>query len=387
MVKWGKKEASSTSAFIAAAWLAVTPLFMSQSVNPNMHLPMTFFALGLGYSLKFNKTWGQFLFSLALVISHLQGLYYLTPLWLWWFFTSNSPIKERIGHGAKLLTLPAILFLAWLYYHQSITGWALSSPDYAGHRGFPGIKRFVVNLILSDWRMVDYGQIAFFVLPCIALIKGKAKWSKRHPMVVFLTIYLFNALALAVTTKTGPMHRYLLPCLPFIILANLDYLDKLGNWKKALLSLVLLSGHFWFYPGKVMGDATLAYRNIFPLLKEAKEEFGHPVFHTYAPLSNPEFDTYLGTSKTDYRALYSLELEDAHHVIVSNISGDFSQRELNTLHSNWPVKTYERRNVYLEVYSNPEKVKHPITGPKRKIGKLEQWIIWLKHKIKGKDSV
>jgi hypothetical protein len=149
----------------------------------------------------------------------------------------------------------------------------------------------------------------------------------------------------------------------------------------------LISGHWWFYPGKIMGDATLAYRSVFPLLEEAKEDFGHEPFHTYAPLGNPSATTKLNGDSTDIQHLYNTNIDNVNYVIKSNISGDFSHAEIAELESNWPSKTYEKGYVYLEVYSNPERVSQPITGPGRKVGKLESWIIRLKHKIKGKDSV
>lgn len=388
-VKWARKEGHGHTAYLGGVLLLISPLFVSQTINPNMHLPLTFFSLGLAYSLKYNRKAGQITYSLLLVIIHLQGLYFLAPIWLWWFFSkSEQGSGEKIIHGIKMLLLPGLAFVGWVAYHYYTTGWALSSPDYAGHRGFPGIKRFIVNLILADWRMVDYGQLAFFILPTIALIGGKAKWKWNDAIVLFLIVYTFNAFALAATTKTGPMHRYILPCLPFIVLANLTYLKEIKTGQQLALIALLISGHFWFYPGKIMGDATVSYRSIFPLLDEAKSEFGDVTFYTYAPLSNPSQQSKLCCSESDYQALYNIEdINSVPYVIVSNISGDFKSSELNDLHKNWKVKTYEKGYVYLEVYSNPAMVDQPLTGPVRKIGWFEQWLIKLKHKIKGKDGV
>ncbi|MFT5724850.1 MAG: hypothetical protein ACI9JN_001973, partial [Bacteroidia bacterium] len=281
-VRWGERLGFGHSKYVGGVLLLVTPLFVSQMANPNMHLPLTFFALGFVYSLSFGKLWHQIVFAAGLMLTHLQGLYYLTPIWIWWFASQNqTSFSKRIGQSIKILWIPGALFLAWLIYHYSITGWYLSSPDYAGHRGFPGFKRFIVNLVMADWRIVDYGQIALWILPVYAVIKNKIEWTWKHPMSLFLLVFLFNAIAIGMTTKTGPMHRYLLPCLPFLVMVNVSLLKGVSPVKYLALLFILISGHFWFYPGKVMGDATLSYRSIFPLLETAKQGYQNPPFYTY----------------------------------------------------------------------------------------------------------
>lgn len=386
-IKWGKKLGYGTTVYVSAFLLLITPLFVSQTVNINLHLPLTFFTLGLVYSLQYGRNWHVIFFASAMVLTHLQGLYYLTPVWLWWFFKqSDKSVVIRVKQSITLLWIPGVLFLAWLMYHHSVTGWYLSSPDYSGHRGFPGVKRFVVNLIMADWRIVDYGQIAFWILPIIALVRGKMKWSWDHPFSLFLMLFLFNSIAIGLTTKTGPMHRYLLPCLPFLVMANATFLQHKRFATTGLLALILISGHFWFYPGKVMGDATLSYRSVFPLLKQAKSDFDNETFYTYAPLSNPSKDTYLTNDSSDFVALYDLSLDSVPYVIYSNISGDFSTEEVRMLQQ-WPCYTYERGYVYLEVYSNPKLVSMPRTNSRRQASSFEKWFINLKHKIKGDDGV
>jgi len=387
-VKWGKQLGFGSTVYVGAFFLLVTPLFVSQLANPNLHLPLTFFTLGFAYSLRRGVVWQQIFFASAMLLTHLQGLYYLTPIWLWWFFTNNeAPVFKRFVYSIKIFWIPALLFIGWLVYHHSITGWYLSSPDYSGHRGFPGIKRFVVNLIMADWRIVDYGQIALWMLPVWTLFRGKLKLKWDHPLSLFLVVFLFNSIAIGLTTKTGPMHRYLLPSLPFLVMANVHLLKDKSLRPVIPIFLILLSGHFWFYPGKIMGDATLSYRSVFPLLAEAKSDFNNVTFHTYAPLSNPGVDTYLNDNQDDYVALYDVSMDTIPYVIYSNISGDFSVDEVETLKTKWPCKTYEKGYVYLEVYSNPQLIEQPIVNEKRKPSAFEVWFIKLKHTIKGTDGV
>ncbi|MFT5480728.1 MAG: hypothetical protein ACI9UJ_000241 [bacterium] len=385
-VKWGRKLGYGNELYLGGAMLVITPLFVSQVANPNLHLPLTLFTLGFVYSLQYGKVWHQVLFATAMLFTHLQGLYYLTPIWLWWFCKSTErPVLNRIQYGLKVMVIPMILFFAWMMYHHAVTGWYLSSPNYSGHRGFPGIKRFIVNLILADWRIVDFGQIALWILPIYALFKKRLSINLSKPFTLFLILFLFNAIAIGFTTKTGPTHRYLLPCLPFLIMGNVAMLKEYKFRVFAGLFVLLFSGHFWFYPGKVIGDATLAYRSVFPLLDQAKAEFNDVPFYSYAPLSNPSIVTALDSNLEDYKALYDVPINGASHVIYTNINGDFGADELKILHS-WPSKTYEKGYVYLEVYSNPVLVDKPIVGPKRQPSAFEYWFVRLKNTVKGKDG-
>lgn len=386
VTRWAQREGHIKGGYVAGILLLLTPLFLAQSVNPNMHLPMTACALGLAYSLRFNRPVFQLLSSIGLVAIHLQGLYYLVPIWLWWFFALDKrPFGQRVLYAARILIIPGLILLAWAWYHHHITGWYLSSPDYAGHRGFPGFKRAVVNMVLADWRIMDYGQVALFFLPLLAILKSWSFLKRNSPLALFLLVFFFNAIAIAITTKTGPMHRYLLPCLPFLVLANAPFLERI-NLKAILVVLILMSGHLWFYPGKIMGDATLAYRSVFPILDKAKSDYDQATFYTYAPLSNPSYDSKLCCSKNDYVPLYDLNIKNVPYVLHSNISGDFKDSELTLLRT-WPCYTYQRGNVYVEIFSNPDLVQNPKSNAPRTIGWFEKFILKWKHKIKGRNSV
>ena len=319
------------------------------------------------------------------MITHLQALFLVIPLWLWWMFTDRGKsTKDRFTVVLKSALIPALMFGGWLLYHYSITGWWMSSPDYSGHRGIPGAKRIVINLIVSDWRIVDYGQLSLFILPFLLLFRRRLKLTTNHPFTWFLVLYLFNAIAISVNTKTGPMHRYFLPVLPLLIMGNLQWISQASKWLRIVVVLILVSGHFWFYPGKVMGDATLSYRSVFPLLHEVQTDVDTSV-HTYAPLNNSSYTTLLNGPTDDFQSLYGDNIENVSHVIYSNISGDFTTSELKVL-ENWPVKTYQRGYVFVELYSNPAKVSDPPTGPRRKISNYELWFIKLKRKLKGDST-
>lgn len=384
--KWVHRESGKIPAWIAVFLLLCVPQFVANTAQMNTHLPLTFFALGLGYSLRFELKIGQIAFSTALLITHLQGLYFLAPLWIWWLFQNQTiSFQQKVKYALNMLAIPILFFCFWLFYHHSITGWWLSSPDYAGHRGTPGIKRIFINLILSDWRIVDYGQIGLFIIPIYLFFRKNFGFTWNHPFVLFLVIYFFNAIALSITTQTGPAHRYLLACLPFLVIANAQLLDKVSLSSRILVVILLISGHFWFYPGKVMGDATLANRDIDYLLEELEKEFPKTEMYSYAPLSNSSLFTRLSEGLVDYKPLYDLSMDSAEYIIRSNLSGDFKADELAELQQNWSVRTYEKGYVYLEVYANPAMTS--ISNPnRREIGWLEKNMLQLKRFIKGENA-
>lgn len=365
--------------------LLITPLYLSQSVNPNLHMGLTLGVLSVLLNLRKANYIRASVWTGIMMVIHLQALFLVISIWLWWMFTDrNSSAKQRFWIALKSALIPALLFGGWLLYHYSITGWWMSSPDYAGHRGIPSAKRIFINLIVSDWRIIDYGQLALFILPILLLLRRKLRLTRNHPFTWFLVLYLFNAVAISTTTKTGPMHRYFLPVIPLLIMGNLQWISQASKWLRLSVVLILISGHFWFYPGKVMGDATLSYRSVSPLLQEVKADVETTV-HTYAPLNNSSYTTLLNGPKDDFQSLYGDTIEQVSHVIYSNISGDFTTSELKLLET-WPVKTYQRGFVFVELYSNPTKVKNPPTGPRRKVSAYELWFTRLKRKLKGDST-
>ncbi|MBI1306692.1 MAG: hypothetical protein GC181_08770 [Bacteroidetes bacterium] len=380
LVRWMRLSGRDESAWLAAFLMLCVPQFISHTAQMNTHLPLTFFVLSLAISLQWGKKYEPAIWSVLLLITHLQGLYYLVPVWLWWFWINKKTIAEKVRYTLLNSLLPVLTFALWLFWHHHKTGWWISSPDYASHRGMPSPGGIIYNLFLAVWRISDYGQIALFIIPAFLILKKRKEISRKDPIILFLIVFAFNALALAVTTQTGPAHRYVFPALPFLVLANVYGLRQIRLPYRIGLFAILLSGHFWFYPGKVLGDATLTYRNVFPLLTEVKSEFDSVQIYSYAPLGNPEKFTVLETEKNIFNLMYDTSMTEVAYVMASNIGGDFSDEEKNILNT-WPVRTFEKGNVYLQVFANPEfgDIKNP--NP-RKPGNFEKFILELKNKLK-----
>ena len=387
---WLKVEGGDSPSLIGVCLLSITPLFLAQSAMLNTHLPLTFLFTLAAYHLNglLGKTEGDkrnwFYFILAsslMMLVHLQSVFYLFSLCLWFILRRSSINKNNIGLAFRLFVPAAIIFALWVIYHYSLSGWALSSPDYAAHRGSPGLKRVLVNLVLADWRIVDYGQVAFFVVPIILLFKGKFKIKSDSIFTLFLLSYLLNAVLIATTTTTGPAHRYFLPTLPFLVMACSLELGKLSKTWTVLVVAVLVSGHFWFYPGKIIGDATMQYRSTFKLLEEVRKTTGEEPVYSFAPLGNQSRSMYLKEGESDLKSLYETEPSSVRYILYGNVSGDFSSDLLTTLNENWHGKSFQHGRVWLNLYLNPQFASKPEDWNLREKTSAEKWMENLKKKM------
>jgi len=394
ILKWFKRsEADEYLTFLSWTLILVTPLFLAQTAMLNTHLALTAFVFLAAYAWRFDKRTLFIIASCLAVLTHLQAVFYIIALFLCFALdrlqqSRSKILKADIIDALRWFTPSALIFVLWGIYHYSLEGWAFSSVDYGAHRGFPGFKRFVVNLVLSDWRILDYGQIAL-VIPAIwifartfALRKSYQIW--KHPASIFLILYFFNALAISATTTTGPAHRYFLPVLPFLVMASAEAFVRIKLGYRLSLLLVLLSGHFWFYPGKIVGDATLQYRSAIDLLDEVKAEVPGKEVYSFAPLGNPSREMYLKVGVSPLKSLYDQPLNSVSYVLHSNVSGDFSTEELELLRTQWHATSYEKGRIWFNLYANPDSVPDKPEGWQlREPSSAERWMEGLKKKFKG----
>jgi len=394
ILKWFKRsDADDHLTSLSWALILVSPLFLAQTAMLNTHLALTAFIFLAAYAWRFDK---RILFIIATclaVLTHLQAVFYIVALFLCFTLdrmqlSGYKVLKKDIVDAAKWFVPSALLFALWGIYHYSLEGWAFSSLDYGDHRGFPGFKRFVVNLVLSDWRILDYGQIAL-VIPAIwifartfAMRASHQIW--KYPASIFLVLYFFNAFAISATTTTGPAHRYFLPVLPFLVMASAEALLRIKLVYRLGLLLVLLSGHFWFYPGKIVGDATLQYRSAIDLLDDVKEEVPGRDVYSFAPLGNPSREMYLKQGASPMRSLYDRPLSSVAYILHSNVSGDFSKEELELLQTQWYGTSFEKGRIWFNLYANPDSVPvKPEGWQLREPSSAEKWMEGLKKKFKG----
>jgi hypothetical protein len=388
LFRMAKEIHSAKAAYYTVVLWSVAPIVMAQTAILNTHFALTFFFMLAFYAYRQNRFWWTSIAITCMVLTHLQSLYYLLPwvIYTLWAAYKKGTLKITFGHWLRLGVLPFIFFSLWIGYHYGQTGWALSSPDYASHRGFPGIKRAVVNLIISDWRIIDFGLIAVMAPLLYTLVK-KGISSLSTPAKLFIVLYLFNAVFVSFTTGTGAAHRYFLPCLPLVFIWFGHFFSSLTTASKLIYAAVLLSGHFWFYPGKTVGDATLAYRQIFPLIEQYHTDYAGHTAHSYAPLGNKAKWMYANEKWPDIIPLYDKKLLDADIILKSNTSGDFLFGQQYILDSNFNWHSYQNGTIYLNIYVNKDTNIPLAATAQRKPTRAEKWIEKLKLKIKGDSGM
>ena len=142
------------------------------------------------------------------------------------------------------------------------------------------------------------------------------------------------------------------------------------------IAVVLVLGNYWYYPGKCLGDATLAYRNYFALEKQIQQELPDSVvMYTYAPLaSETKFTTLKDTGNLQVKELYGRSIQEVPVVLQSNCNCEFTTDELNTLQQ-WKGKSYEQHAVYVNVLFNPQYFQSPpMNEPLREKSAVELWM-------------
>ncbi|MFN9583152.1 MAG: hypothetical protein ACK566_10890, partial [Bacteroidota bacterium] len=135
-----------------------------------------------------------------------------------------------------------------------------------------------------------------------------------------------------------------------------------------------------YYPGKTIGDATLAYRNYFDLEKTIVHDLANTYsLQSLATKGNTTRSKYLDNRYRDIKRLDLAKLTDADVVLQSNINAEFDQATIRFLQNNWYGTTYASGQVYVNVYLNTLRTKvKPEGWALRKPDFIEKQVIKLK---------
>lgn len=321
-----------------------------------------------------------------MVCVHLQGTFFVLAnacavVWM------NRNTDELIQIGKKYLLaflLPLLLFLFWLLLHKAHTGWYVQSPQYSDLEKNTSLTGTLVNTLRIIWRLADYGMLPVHILAVTAILR---KYAHRPLAVLYVSYMVINAVIMLAVLHNTIAHRYFFVIhAPAIILAY-QYISSMSPKRQTTLSLVvivaLLSGNFLYYPGKTIGDATLAYRNYFELEKNIVNDLaGEYTLHSLAPIGNTTRSKYLDDRYVDIQRLDLARLKDAEVVLQSNINAEFDQETISYLQNKWYGTTYASGSVYVNVYLNPKKAKVvPVSWAVREPDTIEKQIIRLKEAL------
>jgi hypothetical protein len=192
---------------------------------------------------------------------------------------------------------------------------------------------------------------------------------------------------MAVFMSKSIAHRYFLPFhIPMLVVLVQGWSQWTYRYKNMVLALVAaigVSGNFWVYPGKCIGDGTLAYRSYFTIARQVAQQFPADTFYTYAPLAaNTRFTTLNQSPYPHTAELYSQSLANVPAVLQSNCNCEFTREQLDSLQQ-WKGLSFEQGAVYANVLFNPTGSK-PIdpTWKMRQPTGVELWMENVKHQLK-----
>ena len=373
--------AGAAAAVLLAAGgsVAVTQVALVQSA-----LPVAGAFAWAWWALRCDRRWAFVAASVVLVLLHLEGAMLLAVLaavdgvrrlgQVGW---PDGPwLRERLLRYAPA----AVVFGGWLLAHQAATGWALVSPEYAGHRGSGSPATILYNVAILGWRWLDHGYgllwlavFAFFIKnkniffnllkeKIFYYNKTKKETNTNPPSEQPLFVLELTAAALVLSVvlavaSSGPLgHRYVLPvqwgAVVGAVLALGQWPPVGQRWGLAVVGVGLLGGHVLVYPGKCLGDATLHYRSWFALEWQLAGDWPDAPVGALAPHAAPRNVRYL----SDGRGLHTVRLDEGPPpplILVTNLSCEFPPARRDSLRQVWRALCLRRGAVEAELLVDP----------------------------------
>ncbi len=374
---------------ITTVLVLVFPTYLSQSAMMlNTLALMTFFLVAV-YAVFVNNKWLLLCASILMCITHLQSVFLLLSLACFDVYRNTSLLKTLpfliwFKNRFVIYTIPALVFAGWLGLHYQHTGWLLVSPQYADVEELNTVSEYLKAILLIGWRLVDYGMLPFYLVLIMVWFKQK---EQRTEIGQWFVLILPCCLAMSVFLSNTIGHRYFMAFAMLMILAAvtaIQYMRPMGKLMLYIaLGLSLLAGNFLYYPGKILGDATLAYRNYFSIEQQLQQEYPGTVFYSHAPLANASRFRYLDTTGLQIERINETPFDSLPAILQSNVNAEFTQSEIDSLTTNWYGKSYENGPVYVTVFFNPKFYPNVTERDFRQPSAFEEWLVGLKKRVKN----
>jgi hypothetical protein len=290
------------------------------------------------------------------------GLLIFNLLYNYYFLDHSIKIKDYVKYIPGIISLFLFLLFfrinkGWVIHNIVFKAWNTSGE-------FASFSQFIRNIGVFIWRLIDFGRVGvfifflFFIIKTISIRKFQDNTLKILFMILFSQFIVF--FPIIVTSQNPFGHRYLLPIIiPSIILTVYwiqNYTNHIKLWL-ILISVVLLSGHFWIYPLKISQgwDATTLHWYYFKVSEKMnsyinENKIDKSEIATFFPnrssrylthLEDKQNDTYSGTLFNDKYILYSNSFNVNDNVIDSLFSKN----------SDWTLtKRYNNHNIFMSLY-------------------------------------
>jgi hypothetical protein len=373
---------------IATLLVLIFPTYLSQSAMMlNTVALMSFFLFGVYGVLTQNK-WLIMLAGVLMTITHLQSAFLLLSLasfdlYRHVFLLRAESLLTWLRERFWVYTLPVLVFGSWLWLHKQHTGWVLVSPQYADVQELNTITEYIKALGLIFWRLIDFGLFPFYLVLTLVYMKHKVL---RKELLQWVFLLAPCCLAMAIFLNHTIGHRYFMAFGMLSVIVAILYVDHFSILGKRVIYtcfvLGLFGGNFLYYPGKILGDATLAYRNYFAIENQLHKEYGNTFFYSHAPLANIRMYRYLRYKGLLIERINETPLDNLSIILQSNINAEFTQDQIDYLTECWFGKTYQQGPVYVTLFYNPKFHKQKKMSEFRKPSGFEQWLIQVKKRLK-----
>jgi len=357
--------------------VAINPIVMALSASLNTHIVLAACTLWYYQFYLDKKVWGMVLMASLMLLTHNEGLLIFIA-----FIAAQVLVEKKISPRIFIAFAP---WLAWLFIHQHYSGWYLFPPEYDNFRGLGKPLTLVKNLGIITWRLLDFGLFAITLLGLYQIYKNR---SKQWLLVLIFSLLL--TIAIWVTVKFAIAHRYFIPVFLMLSIPAAHYFLKQKRTYLLLAAVVILSGSFWYYPGKQLSDANLMYRNYFTIYAEvAKSNLSDFIFYSTPPNESNAFITHVEPQKfNDLLKIKNVgnQVNTYPHinaVFESNLNGPLPD-SLQFLIQQWPYQTFESGPAFVNIYVRPSLAPNGAQNwPHRKVGNFEQWLKSIKSKLQN----
>ena len=322
--------------FKTRGWIALltaaNPIFIAMFASLNTHMALLLFLVWYLTQIGKNKWFLKSLCIAGLLLTHNQGMLIATVL------LGSETIFYRNYKSIGLQLLGILPWILWLVIHKSVAGWYLFPPEYAEFRGVGTPKILFKNALMIVWRLLDFGMFTLFFLGLYQVLKQK---EKALYLLLFIALGITGATWLAV--KFSLAHRYFIFVTFILAIPSAQLLKNSKTWKQLIVLLILISGSFWYYPGKQLSDANILYRSYFQIYNQIQN---HPVLSKLSIYSTPPNESHSkithlrnGEKLLDIRSLSeSADSSNVNIIMQGNLCGKMSK--------NWIKKTAQWKSIY-----------------------------------------
>lgn len=361
-----QKYAKSGIHILAYLVVFIDPTYIAQTTILNNDVLMLFFCLlAINQSEKNRVLYGMAL--TGILFCNLRGMFFVTGFFLYEGYKIIENRKFQIKdvfNAFKVFVIPVLVFGLFLIYQYQTVGWVIRSPmtSFNSHRQIVGFQQLIKNGFAIVWNFMDYGRFVFLLLTFWALVIDfrnrvlDMKTQNLLKITISLVIPILTLMLLS-SNPIGPRYFMLFYLLLLILFVNI--LSGKEWIKIAVVSVFLISGHFWIYPKTLPQgwDSSLAYLNYFDVKDEMEayildQDINLKKISTY----DANCSSYIERLEDDGSPVFVRgEMGLTPYYLYSNIENSTSDEQIEKLYTHWiKVKECKKGGIIISLFKSPE---------------------------------